>query len=286
MAFNCLDPNQLVKVEVSYLQPTFATSYIDVKICAAVTFPDVLGVEVLTPTDLVSLTTTKSFADTYSGFQDSTVRSFVKGNSDSVTMTDDIDIDFFLQKLLVENQPLTDAKAYQLIKPLFENLSPADAQQLSFVKELSDIVNIPADSIVYAINKGLQETTTFSDFITTTLIFIRTFSDSVTSSDSPSITSELAKSESLASSDTQTLFVDKSLSESLNLLDNMDGDIEYVFIKVVSELLVTSDTQAVDFAPNKSDNAVLSSSGFLYMQDYCDITYFLEDYVGQTRTFT
>lgn len=281
-----IDPNQEVKFEVSYLQPTFTTSYIEVQVSAAVTFPDVLSVDVVTPTDLVALTTTKSFADTYSGFQDSTVKSFTKGSFDSVTMTDDVDIDFFLQKFLADTQSVTDTDAYQLIKALFENLTPADTKQLSFVKNLADIVNIPADSVVYAIDKSLQETTTFSDFITTTLIFIRTFSDTLISSDDPDVLPQLNKAETLVSLDVETLSVNKNLSETLNLLDNMDGDIEYVFIKLVSELLVLSDTQAVDFASNKSDNTVLSSSGLLSMQNYCDITYFLEDYVGTSRTFT
>ncbi len=65
-----------------------------------------------------------------------------------------------------------------------------------------------------------------------------------------------------------------------------DEVVEYLLIKVLSEMLAVSDTQTVVFAANKSDNAVLSSSGSLLMQDYCDITYFLEDYVGTSRTFT
>lgn len=286
MAFTCLNPDQAVKVEVSYLQPTFSVSYLDINICAAVTFPDILAVDIVTPTDLVALTTTKALADTTNGFVDVATRSFTKVNPDSVTMTDDIDIDFFLQKILSENQPLTDAKAYQLVKAFFDSLSPADAAQLTTVKNLADIVNIPADSVAYAINKSLQETTTFSDFVTTTLIFIRTFSDNLTSSDDPDVLPQLVKAETLASLDTDIFSINKNLSETLNLLDNMDGDIEYVFVKLVSELLVASDAQAVDFASNKSDNAVLSSSGILSMQDYCDITYFLEDYVGVSRTFT
>lgn len=286
MAFTCLNPDQAVKVEVSYLQPTFSVSYLDINICAAVTFPDILAVDIVTPTDLVALTTTKALADTTNGFVDVATRSFTKGNLDSVTMTDDIDIDFFLQKILSENQPLTDAKAYQLVKAFFDSLSPADAAQLTTVKNLADIVNIPADSVAYAINKSLQETTTFSDFVTTTLIFIRTFSDNLTSSDDPDVLPQLVKAETLASLDTDIFSINKNLSETLNLLDNMDGDIEYVFVKLVSELLVASDAQAVVFATNKSDNTVLSSSGILSMQDYCDITYFLEDYVGTSRTFT
>lgn len=281
-----IDPNQEVKFEVSYLQPTFTASYIDVQVSAAVTFPDVLSVEVVTPTDLVALTTIKSFADTYSGFQDSSVRSFTKGNSDSVTMLDSVDIEFFLQKLLADSQNITDAKAYELVKALFDSSSVADAKELSVVKNLAETLNTSSDSVVYAITKALAETATLTDLIVTTLIYIRTFADTASATDSFSTVVDLPKTDVVISTDDQSFSVDKALSDGLNLLDNMDGDIEYVFIKLVSELLVASDAQAVDFASNKSDNAVLSSSGSLLSQGYCDITYFLEDYVGTSRTFT
>lgn len=287
MAFTCLNPDQAVKVEVSYLQPTFTVSYLDINICAAVTFPDVLSVDVVTPTDLVALTTTKSLADVYSGFADKLVRAFVKGRADSVTMTDDIDIDFFLQKLLADTQGISDTDAYQLLKGLFESLTPADVKQLSFVKELADIVNTPVDSVAYTIEKALADSVTLTDVAQAFKLYIRDFSESLSAPDAYSLDIQPGQeSDSAAVSDNEILAVDKAFSEGLNLLDNMDGDIEYVFIKLVSELLVASDAQAVDFASNKSDNAVLSSSGILSMQDYCDITYFLEDYVGVSRTFT
>ncbi len=287
MAFTCLNPDQAVKVEVSYLQPTFTVSYLDINICAAVTFPDVLSVDVVTPTDLVALTTTKALSDTYSGFQDTAIRGFVKASTDSVTMTDDIDIDFFLQKFLSENQGLTDAKAYQLVKPFFESLTPADVKQISFVKQLADVVNAPTDTIVTAIQKSLTDSVTLTDVAQAFRLYIRDFSESLSAPDSYSLDIQPGQElDSAVVSDNEILAVDKAFSEGLNLLDNMDGNIEYVFIKLVSELLVASDAQAVDFASNKSDNAVLSSSGILSMQDYCDITYFLEDYVGVSRTFT
>lgn len=287
MAFTCLNPDQAVKVEVSYLQPTFSVSYLDINICAAVTFPDILAVDIVTPIDLVALTTTKALADTTNGFVDVATRSFTKGNSDSVTMTDEIDIDFFLQKLLSENQPLTDAKAYQLIKLLFDSLSPADAAQLTAVKNLADIVNTPVDSVVNTINKAIADSVTLTDVAQAFKVYIRSFSENVAVPDLYSAEFQAGtEQDSNTVSDSSSLLNDKNLSETLNLLDNMDGDIEYVFVKLVSELLVASDAQAVDFASNKSDNAVLSSSGLLFMQDYCDITYFLEDYVGVSRTFT
>lgn len=212
MAFTCLNPDQAVKVEVSYLEPTFSVSYLDVNICAAVTFPDVLGVEIITPTDLVSLTT---------------------------------------------------------------------------IKNLADILNIPADSVTYAAQKALADSVTFADAAQIVKIYIRSFAELINTPDVNSLNIQPGqKQDSALVSDSDTLAVNKNLSESIGLQDNMDGNIEYLLFKVLSEMLAVSDAQTVVFASNKLDNAVLSSSGSLLMQNYADITYFLEDYVGQSRTFT
>lgn len=212
MAFTCLNPDRAVKVEVSYLQPTFSVSYIDVNICAAVTFPDILGVEVITPTDAVSLTP---------------------------------------------------------------------------IKNLADALDVPVDSITYAVGKAISESVTLIEAIQVFKVYIRNFTEVINAPDVSALNIQPGQKQDLAVvSDSDTLSVSKSLSESIGLQDNMDGNIEYLLIKVLSEMLAVSDTQTVVFAANKSDNAVLSSSGSLLMQDYCDITYFLEDYVGQTRTFT
>ena len=40
-----------------------------------------------------------------------------------------------------------------------------------------------------------------------------------------------------------------------------------------------------NLSKNLSDTASTTDAGLLIMQDYCDITYFLEDYVGTSRTF-
>lgn len=212
MAFTCLNPDRAVKVEVSYLQPTFSVSYLDVNICAAVTFPDILGVEVITPTDAVSLTP---------------------------------------------------------------------------IKNLADALDVPVDSVTYAVGKAISESVTLIEAIQVFKVYIRNFTEVINAPDVSALNIQPGQKQDLAVvSDSDTLSVSKSLSESIGLQDNMDGNIEYLLIKVLSEMLAVSDTQTVVFAANKSDNAVLSSSGSLLMQDYCDITYFLEDYVGQTRTFT
>jgi len=212
MAFTCLNPDRAVKVEVSYLQPTFSVSYLDVNICAAVTFPDILGVEVITPTDAVSLTP---------------------------------------------------------------------------IKNLSDALGVPVDVVTYAVGKSIAESVTLVEAIQVFKVYIRNFTEVINAPDASVLDIQPEQKQDLAVvSDSDTLVVSKNLSESIGLQDNMDGNMQYLLIKVLSEMLAVSDTQTVVFAANKSDNAVLSSSGSLLMQDYCDITYFLEDYVGQARTFT
>lgn len=212
MAFTCLNPDQVIKVEVSYLQPTFTVSYIDVNICAAVTFPDILGVEVITPTEAVSLQT---------------------------------------------------------------------------IKNLADVLDVPVDAVTYAVGKAIAESITLADAVQVFKVYIRNFTDVLNAPDAAVLDFQPTAKQDLATvSDFDALVVDKSLSESIGLQDMMDGNIEYLLVKALNEALSMSDTQTVVFGANKSDNAVLSSSGSLIMQDYCDITYFLEDYVGQTRTFT
>ena len=162
-----VDPNKAVKFTVSYVdagaKPSwvdagfsvdyvnvgFKTSWIDVAVFAEVSFPDVLAVDVVTPTDLITLSTGKSFID-------------------SVVSTE--------QK-------------------------------------------------AYLIEKNLNDTLVLSDE------FIRTLYD---------------------------------LDDSFGVLD----------------------LQAIVSTMQKADNITIASSGLVVIQDYSDITYFLEDYVGTATTFT
>ena len=133
MAFTCLNPDQAVKVEVSYLQPTFTVSYIDINICAAVTFPGVLGVEVITPTDLVNLTFSKPINDLQSILDQDTL-SINKGIGDSLAFTDFVTTLLVFLRTFSEIANLSDASIINLSKPLSDAISVPDVAALSFVK--------------------------------------------------------------------------------------------------------------------------------------------------------
>jgi len=48
---------------------------------------------------------------------------------------------------------------------------------------------------------------------------------------------------------------------------------------------LSSDAKALTVGKSLSDTTTSSDSGTVLSQGYCDITYFLEDYVGYSTTF-
>jgi hypothetical protein len=237
---------------------------------------------------ITSVAFAKALTDVYAGFVDQiTTVAFTKALTDSFTMGDSADIEYLLAKSLADTQAIADLTTVSFSRPLSDTAVVSDETTTAATKALEEVLSSPTDTLsAVSLTKGVEDSQAIVDSIQTTLIFIRDVNDTLVSSDSPSFTSLLAKSEILVSSDEDDLNVTKGLSEGLNLIDNMDGDIEYDIIKLVGELLVSSDTQNIVFSGQVVDNVVTSSSGVLTMQDYCDITYFSEDYVGTSRTFT
>lgn len=277
--------SKIVIAGLSYIQPVFTADYLQIKVIAEVTMPDVLNVDIVTPTDLVSLSTAKSFSDTTNGFVDSLVRSFGKVFADNTTESDVLRYAF--QKKLADAQSLADAKSISIGKLLADSTSPTDLASLEPVKALADSLAAPSDAVANVIYKVLSDSVTLTDFAVAVRLCIREFSETLSSPDlysssfAPGETSDAA-----ATSDANYLSTVKNISDGLNTIDDMDGNLTYAFVKVIGELLISSDAQIIDFVTQKADNIAAGSNGVLSMQDYSDITYFLEDYVGLSRTFT
>lgn len=204
-----LDPNQEVKFEVSYLQPTFTVSYIDVQVSAAVTFPDILAVDVVTPTDLVTLSTTKGFSE-------------------------------FL---------------------------------------------LTTETLAQNVEKLLTETFTAADAISFQTIYTRSFFENLVSGDSYLFGIQLNKSETVNPADTLAIQFSTQLADSVNIIDMMDGDLDFFLLKVISEFSTLSDQYSIDFVTEKSDNMSLSDTGYILSQDYVEFGYFSQDYVGSGQSF-
>ena len=158
------------------------------------------------------------------------------------------------------------------------------------------------------------------DTLTKVVQYIRSFSDSVDIIEILSLTTGKTLSEVTLTSDVSALSVQKALNDSESSSDrnvlNFNKKIQdnyqaievlrFVLSKPLSDVRSTSDTQvSIDVSKtlldidlfldnitkliNKSieDQATSTSSGLLISQNYTeDNTYFLEDYVGESRTFT
>ena len=277
--------SKIVIADLSYIKPVFRANYLQIKVIAEVTMPDVLNVDIVTPVDLVSLSTTKSLSDVTNGFLDQIVRTLGKSFADSVTSTDLLTRT--AQKNLAEIQALADADQISFFKALADFTNPTDLAALSTVKALAETISAPTDSVANAIHKVFADSVTLTDFAQAFKLYIRLFDETLTVPDLYSDFFESGVTEDQATVADQSFRVTgKVFTEGLNAIDNMDGDLTYAFVKVIGELLTTPDLQIIDFSTQKADNIAIDSSGVLSMQDYCDITYFLEDYVGLSRTFT
>ena len=62
-------------------------------------------------------------------------------------------------------------------------------------------------------------------------------------------------------------------------------DQEMSFVKVRTDLAIATDSSAMTQGKAKSDTIASTDSGSLRGQGYAEFGYFLEDYVGYSRTF-
>lgn len=106
------------------------------------------------------------------------------------------------------------------------------------------------------------------------------FEDDVTASEL--ITWSLTKpvSEDLGITDEATLGVSKPFSEAASVTDATTLSAG----KNLTEGLALSDTTTLSATKPFSDTITISESGLVVAQDYCDITYFSQDFVGQSST--
>ena len=144
----------------------------------------------------------------------------------------------------------------------------------------------PVDDTALSTDKSLADTTSLSDSVITVLIFIRDFTDTASLADASTLLISPAYSDTFALSDTTATSIDKNLTDSFALNDLSDAaGPTWSFSDFTNNVVSTSDSTEVTNTKGLSDSLSSSDSGTLISQGYCDITYFAEDYVGESRTF-
>ena len=283
MAINVV-PAVAIALGVSYVDAGFDASWREITVEAAVTNPDVLQVDVVDPIEQISKELIKARTDAFSVVQGTTTIGFDKSSSDDFSYGDATTL--VLAKLLVDTQGFTDETAFDVSKALADTPIISEQEAKDFTKAVADATTVTTAQVTKELQKVFADSVTMLDLATRIKTFVRDFADDTVLLDLYASQFETPEADSASVADQSTLAVALSKQESLLLLDNMDGDLTYAFCKSIGLAITPNDQTALSPSLAKSDVGTLVSSGVLTIQDYCDITYFAEDYVGESRTFS
>lgn len=213
------------------------------------------------------LSFSKPLADT-AVFSDASVLSFVTTKTEAVTASDSSSLSHALGKTETVSAVDTNALAFTF-GTVAEDVTISDASTLDAQKSVSDTV-------------------TSSDAAVVTLIFLRDIFDTTTLSDTPSLSfTPETKTDTVTSGDANSYSFNQFLTEAFAMNDLADiGDgISFDFVDFTANVVTITDAATVGVDISTADSFSLADAGVGSMQDYCDITYFAEDYVGTRFTF-
>jgi hypothetical protein len=194
---------------------------------------------------LVTLIFLRDFANQYD-LSDELVLDIAKAAVDSVTASDALALS--LDKPFADVQTLVDAASIATAKALADSYSLDDVATLSYSKLVADASEM-VDLIIFSLEKAL--------------------------SDSQSIADDLAFSHS------------KELSDGFAMNDGFDATdgLDFSLSTTFSNVAFISDDATLSTAPAFADSVGVTDSGFILSQNYCDLTYLAQDYVGTAIFF-
>jgi hypothetical protein len=165
-------------------------------------------------------------------------------------------------------------------------LNISDVSSLNIAKIAdADAFTVP-DNQTYSTDKALTDTTTINDSLVAVLIFIRDITETINLADTSPLLISPAYFETVTATDLNTLSIDKAFADSFALNDLTDTAGPLIsFSDYTNNAVSTADDFALLNTKTFSESLSLADSGIVTKQDYCDITYFAEDYVGVSITF-
>lgn len=222
--------------------------------------------DVVAPPDAISVSALKVLADGIA-MVDAETFDTLKALADTAPMLDDETID--VAKLLQDAPELLDLAAKVMSKSLADAFGFTDDETVSALKGLSDSVEM-------------------QDVIATLLLFIRNFDDAVSVGDDDSwVFTPATKVEQITVTDTDNIDYQKNIADGFAMNDGseaVDGS-TYSFSKGISNVAFVGDVRSLIFTTSRVESVSVADAGLLSVQDYCDLSYFAEDYVGLSQSF-
>ena len=276
------------RANVTYVIPAPAISYVLLKVEPSL---DVLNKnpyvgETQVILDSTALAIAKRASD--SVLLPDSIRSSVSlSKADAVSFSDIVTTLLVFIRSFADSTNVSDAVAYSYLKNLFEAVAASDdIQSQDFSKFIPDGVAMQdgadvTDGNQHHFEKGVMNMAFATD---ANQIYIeRTSSDSVNMLDAKAIAFSRTLLDAFGFTDAQTFIVEMAKADAATVSESLAT----AFSKLISaDSIAFSDQIVKNPGKGLSDSAAPDDTGWLYAQNYCDITYFLEDYVGEYRTFT
>jgi hypothetical protein len=242
--------------------------------------------ELLVVTDAVELLVGKTLSSPGVNLTDALTHLTTKGLADNVSLTEVFLATLVFLRDFTDSVDVPDAHVIAFSKALVDNFALTEVVSRVFTKSLSSGVAMNdsfdlGDGAVFVFTKGVMNVVFAADTQTKTVT--KGVTDTQALADTLSYNFAKALADSVAVVEAISLASSKLLTDTAGAVDAA----VLAFSKLADPDSVSL-ADAVFLSPNKafSDMIGAADAGSLVAQSYCDITYFAEDYVGESRTFS
>jgi hypothetical protein len=278
---------------VSYALPAAQVAYIDLALGAIL---DTTGQfkfipQVVVLTDDTSFVLSKSLAADFTPAVDVISVSALKALADGFAMNDGSEaVDGATYSFTKGIQNVTfvgDATATAALKALQDTQPVQELISKTLSRPLSDLFDLTDDETVAAL-KGLSDSVTMEDTLAILLLILRDFSETLTIDDlRATVFTPAVKAEQISVTDLDTISYQKNLFDSIEEEDGADilSALQHSIAKSFGNQVFANEARSLIFATSRVESVSVADAGLVSAQDYCDPTYFAEDYVGVSQSF-
>lgn len=210
------------------------------------------------------------------GVPDGSTYQFCKYVADFPSIAEQLSKD--ISTALSDTQGATDAAALLTAKSLLDSFTTADESTFALGKALASDTS-GADELSYSFSSSQADTAIVAE--QSQFNFATAFSESNSVQDQSSRQFSSAKSDSFALVEATVFAVGTSLDDEQQVLDAA----AFALSRSVEDSLIVAETNSIYTYKTESDAITTADSGVVSAQNYCDTSYFLEDYVGDYRQF-
>ena len=238
----------------------------------------------MTSTDGFRFALAKTFAEAVSVSSSTRIEFEKAAIQETISLSESFTKLLIYARALSDTQGLTDATVLSIGRAIADAVTMVEQRSMSFSRPVFDTFTT-SDNVAKSFSRVLTDSYAVADL--RRIAFSRPVTDSAAVSDAVLAILHKTISDLFFAQDDAIRFVQKLVNDGVAMSDGFDaGDgAVYSFSKGISNVTIVADATAKTPAKGLSEQVALADSGYLVTQDYCDITYFADDYVGVKTLF-